>query len=137
MISFVDCLTKDFVNFLMWSICLHNKFRKNITTTLSWELPNALENVSRKSLNVHTFSLVLQIKTILIFTFHTVFWHQDCWDSKSGWTMLSEGFNFGWSHVEPGAGLDDPYGSLSTSDSMIFFFFFFSKQQDNLCQNKQ
>lgn len=44
--------------------------------------------------------------------------------------MLSEGFNFGWSHVEPGAGLDDPYGSLSTSDSMIFFIFFFFLQSN-------
>lgn len=37
--------------------------------------------------------------------------------------MLSEvGYDFVWSYVEPGLGLD-PYGSLPTRNSMILLFY--------------
>lgn len=34
-------------------------------------------------------------------------------------TPKTEGFNFGWSYVEPGVGLDDSCESLPTRDYMI------------------
>jgi len=38
-----------------------------------------------------------------------------CWSSKSIWTVFSD-VGFWWSCVDPGVGLNDPYGSLSTQD---------------------
>jgi len=40
-----------------------------------------------------------------------------CWSSRSVGTALSDiGFGFGWSYVEPGVGLDGPYGFIPTWD---------------------
>ena len=37
----------------------------------------------------------------------------ECWDNA-----LGQGLNFGWSYVEPGAGLDAACGSLPTWDML-------------------
>jgi len=43
-------------------------------------------------------------------------WHQACQNSRSVWTTLSNLCDFRWSCLEPGAGLNDPYGSLPPWD---------------------